>query len=52
MDFSIVIRTIVLEGTRYTYNVGGGIVWDSDNKYEFEECSWKAKALLEALNSV
>ncbi len=50
MDLNIVIRTLLLqEGTAYCH-VGGGIVYDSDPAFEYDECHVKAKALLEALS--
>jgi len=50
-DLNIVIRTIVCKDNKAYFQVGGGIVWDSDPEMEFEETLHKAKALMEALNS-
>ncbi|MPM38656.1 hypothetical protein SDC9_85286 [bioreactor metagenome] len=33
------------------FQVGGGIVWDSDAEMEYEETLVKAKALIEALQA-
>lgn len=44
MRFSVAIRTITLfEDGRATFNVGGGIVFDSTAQSEYEECLLKAK---------
>lgn len=44
MDSSIVIRTLVRQGDRAHYWVGGGIVADSDADEEHQECMDKAAA--------
>ena len=49
MDLSIVIRTIVMSGSRATVASGGGIVALSDPSSEFDEMVLKAKAPLRAL---
>ncbi len=49
MDSNIVIRTYCLHGQDLTFQVGGGIVADSDPQAEYEECLTKAKALIEVL---
>jgi para-aminobenzoate synthetase component 1 len=43
--FNIAIRTILVEGDRATYQVGGGIVADSDPEAEYEETLHKGRAL-------
>jgi para-aminobenzoate synthetase component 1 len=48
-DFSIVIRTVVLQGSRLSAGVGGGIVADSDPDREWEETEHKARGLRLAL---
>jgi para-aminobenzoate synthetase component 1 len=49
MDVSIVIRTLVVrDGVAY-FQVGGGIVADSDPEAEYQETIDKGKALAEAL---
>jgi para-aminobenzoate synthetase component 1 len=49
MDTSIVIRTICILGRQLTFQVGGGIVADSDPADEYEESLTKAKAMIEVL---
>jgi len=49
MDLNIVIRTFLVEGRRATFQVGGGIVADSDPAAEYEETLYKGAALLDAL---
>jgi para-aminobenzoate synthetase component 1 len=48
-DTNIVIRTILIDGDRISFQVGGGIVADSDPQAEWEESLTKAKALIETL---
>lgn len=48
-DFSVVIRTIITEGNRFEFQVGGGIVADSTPESEWEESLAKAAALAKAL---
>jgi para-aminobenzoate synthetase component 1 len=43
--FNIAIRTIVIEGGLASYQVGGGIVADSDPESEYEETLAKGRAL-------
>jgi para-aminobenzoate synthetase component 1 len=43
--FNIAIRTILIEGDRASYQVGGGIVADSDPEAEYEETLAKGRAL-------
>lgn len=47
--FNIAIRTILVEGDRASYQVGGGIVADSDPLAEYEETLAKGRALREVL---
>jgi para-aminobenzoate synthetase component 1 len=49
MDSNIVIRTYCITGDQLTFQVGGGIVADSDPQAELEESLTKAKALIETL---
>jgi para-aminobenzoate synthetase component 1 len=45
-DLSVTIRTLVLDRNGAgVYGVGGGIVYDSDPREEWEECLWKARVL-------
>jgi para-aminobenzoate synthetase component 1 len=48
-DFSIVIRTVVLQGSTLSAGIGGGIVTDSDPEAEWEETEDKARGLRLAL---
>ncbi len=43
--FNIAIRTILVEGDRASYQVGGGIVADSDPESEYEETLAKARGM-------
>jgi len=47
-DMSVAIRTITIRSNTAIFNVGGGIVIDSDPEKEYEESLLKAKALLDA----
>ena len=49
MDFSVAIRTMCLADDRAVFNVGGGIVADSQDEGEYAELMLKAQPLLEAL---
>jgi len=51
MDLNIAIRTMLFDRGRVTYQVGGGIVADSDPEAEHEECLAKGRALAEVLAS-
>ncbi len=48
-DLNIAIRTIINIGNNYYYNVGGGIVEDSNPEEEFKETLDKGHALKEAI---
>lgn len=50
-DLNIVIRTFVLVGNRAYFQVGGGIVADSDPEAEYQETLDKARALIQALHA-
>ena len=50
-DLNIVIRTIVCKDGEAFFQVGGGIVWDSQEELEYEETLHKGKALMKALKS-
>ncbi len=47
-QFNVAIRTVVVNKkmSEAEYGVGGGIVWDSDSKEEYEECRIKADVLM------
>jgi len=47
-DLSVAIRTMVIRDGEAVFNVGGGIVIDSDPEKEYEESMLKSRALLEA----
>ena len=49
MDTNIVIRTIEVTADRLTFQVGGGIVADSDPESEYRETLHKARGLFETL---
>ncbi len=49
MDTNIAIRTLLIDGDRISFQVGGGIVADSDPGAEYQETLDKARALLETL---
>jgi para-aminobenzoate synthetase component 1 len=49
LDTSVAIRTMVVRDGQAVFNVGGGIVIDSDPEKEYEESLLKARALLKAL---
>jgi len=51
-DVSVAIRTMVLRGREAEFNVGGGVVIDSDPDAEYEESLLKAKALFAAAGAV
>ncbi|NOX96572.1 MAG: aminodeoxychorismate synthase component I [Nitrospirae bacterium] len=49
LDLSIVIRTFLIKEGRAYFQVGGGIVADSDPEAEYKETLDKARALMEAV---
>jgi para-aminobenzoate synthetase component 1 len=51
LDLNIAIRTMICQSGQAHFQVGGGIVADSDPEAEYEETLVKAKALIEALFS-
>jgi len=51
LDLNVAIRTMVVRDGVATFNVGGGIVIDSDPEKEYDESLTKAKALLDALGA-
>jgi para-aminobenzoate synthetase component 1 len=50
-DLSVAIRTMTISKGEARFNVGGGIVADSQPEDEYEESLIKARALLRALNA-
>jgi len=49
IDLNIVIRTFIIKDKKVYFQVGGGIVYDSDPEKEYEETLHKARALMQAL---
>jgi len=49
MDFNVAIRTMTVEDSTAIFNVGGGIVYDSEPGAEYQEMLLKARPLLKAL---
>lgn len=49
-DLNIVIRTALHQNGIYHLGVGGGITYESDLEFEYEETLQKARALLKALD--
>lgn len=49
LDLNIVIRTFLISGNRVYFQVGGGIVYDSEPEAEYQETLDKGKALVRAL---
>lgn len=47
---SVIIRTLILEDTRFEFQVGGGIVQDSDPEREWRETLLKARGLARLLS--
>lgn len=48
-ELSVVIRTLVMQGKRFEFQVGGGIVQDSTPIGEWEETLTKARGIAQAL---
>ncbi len=48
-DLSVVIRTLIIQGDRFEFQVGGGIVADSVPELELEETLLKARAICSLL---
>ncbi len=42
-EFNVAIRTLLLEGDAAMLNVGGGVVYDSTARSEYEEALWKTR---------
>ncbi|MBM4447078.1 MAG: aminodeoxychorismate synthase component I [Chloroflexi bacterium] len=49
LDLNIVIRTFIIKGNKAYFQVGGGIIYDSNAESEYQETMDKAKALIQAL---
>ena len=52
VDFNIVIRTAVYQDGTYHIGAGGGITYESDTAFEYEETDQKAVALIRALGGI
>jgi para-aminobenzoate synthetase component 1 len=52
MDTSIAIRTFIIKGKSAYFQVGGGIVYDSDPEKEYQETLDKAKALMDSISII
>lgn len=50
IDINIVIRTILIKKNRAYFQVGGGIIYDSDPEAEYAETLDKGRALVQALS--
>ena len=46
--FSVAIRTAEIEGDEGRLGIGSGLVWDSDERAEYDECLLKARFFLNA----
>ena len=49
LDLNIGIRTFLIKGNKAYFQAGGGIVYDSEPRAEYQETLDKAKALIQAL---
>jgi para-aminobenzoate synthetase component 1 len=49
VDLNIIIRTILIKDNKAYFGVGGGITWDSQEEFEYDETLDKAKALMRVL---
>ncbi len=48
-EFSVVIRTLIIQGNKFEFQVGGGIIFESDAEAEWAETMLKAKAIAQVL---
>ncbi len=46
---NVAIRTAIVSGAAVAYHAGGGIVWDSDPRHEWEESETKSREFFRAL---
>lgn len=49
VDLSVVIRTLLIQKNKFEFQVGGGIVSDSEPEDEWRETLLKAKAIISIL---
>ncbi len=52
VELAVAIRTAVIRDGRVTYHAGGGLVWASDPEREVAETELKARAFLDAIESL
>lgn len=52
VELAVAIRTAVIRNRRVTYHAGGGLVWASDPEREVAETELKARAFLDAIESL
>jgi len=50
--FNIAIRTIVYDNQKLFFNLGGGIVYDSEPEKEYEETLHKGKKIFESITNI
>lgn len=48
-QFNVAIRTLWGMAGKYRFNVGGGIVWDSQSAAEYQEAMWKSRFITQNL---
>jgi anthranilate/para-aminobenzoate synthase component I len=48
-DLSVVIRTVLIQGNKFEFQAGGGIVADSDPVLEWQETLAKTRGIARAL---
>lgn len=51
-EFNVAIRSLHLKGGWLDYQVGGGIVWDSEAESEYQETVDKGRAISETLDGI
>ena len=51
-EFNIAIRSLHYKDGQLDYQVGGGIVWDSDPEDEYQETLDKARAIRETIDQL
>jgi para-aminobenzoate synthetase component 1 len=51
MDLNVAIRTLIHKGEDLYFQVGGGIVYDSEPEAEYDETLHKAASMMEAISS-
>lgn len=48
-EFSVIIRTLIIKGKKFEFQVGGGITYDSDPEKEYQEILTKAAPIFKTL---